>query len=227
MLWGVVTGMVGHAGCSSEGYAYQCLYLAHCLLVYLDVSSFYRIFSAQWTSPCLIYRNGLKFPQTGNQVAEPKLTLLPLGVAGRRCCNDTQVSSARGVCVLHTLHMFTFSLFFLYRHMQVHTSLYEYLKGFSHIVLVCFLLLLYTPWPRTTRGGKGFISADSTFHHKEKAGNWRQELKQKQGINDAYWLASVHCSAILSIQAKTTCPECLHPECTGLSISISNQENAP
>lgn len=47
MLWGVVTGMVGHAGCSSEGYAYQCLYLAHCLLVYLDVSSFYRIFSAQ------------------------------------------------------------------------------------------------------------------------------------------------------------------------------------
>lgn len=76
------------------------------------------------------------------------------------------------------------------------------------------------------------VSFSSVNHQKKsgqelKAGNWGQELKQKQGRNDAYWLASMDCSAILSIQAKTTCPECLHPECAGLSISISNQENGP
>lgn len=41
--WGVA-GMGGHAGCSFEGYAYHCLYLALYFLAFLDVSSVYYMF---------------------------------------------------------------------------------------------------------------------------------------------------------------------------------------
>lgn len=93
-------------------------------------------------------------------------------------------------------------------------------------VLVCFLLLWWTPGPRAIWGGDFMSAYISRSLPKNNTGTQSRSFKQKKWKNDAYWLASLCLICCLSYtgHALLSSDVTAYSE-LGLHTSISNQEN--